>query len=302
MPSENLPFFSADGTDAARRLWSGARERLLTWRRSRLGLRGLSLYLLSAPLAIAALVALAGGNLAAFAGSLGALALIVSGARLNRRFLLERLVAPRRRYSRSARFPYQPAAVALVATGTALAAYAVVGHGVLVSALYAALAACGSYLAYRLPRPIVVTASPAMPQEITDPTLSRTLEQAERQLLAIDTAALAVGNAELEQRLQRIAQQGRAVLDLLAQRPADLYRARRFFNLHLNGAERVAVQYAKTHRLVRSRVLESNFRNVLTQIEAAFQRQYQGLLQHEAMDLDIQIEVLRKQLQREGIA
>ena len=108
--------------------------------------------------------------------------------------------------------------------------------------------------------------------------------------------------AELEQRLQRIAGQGRAVLDLLAQRPPDLFRARRFFNLHLDGAERVAVQYAKTHRLVRSRVLEANFRNVLTQIEAAFQRQHQRLLQHEAMDLDIQIEVLRKQLKHEGIA
>ena len=87
-------------------------------------------------LAVAAVVALASGNLTAFAGSVGALTLIGGGAHLNRRHLQERLMAPRRRYTRPGRFPYQYAAVTLVATGVALATSAVVGHEVPISALF----------------------------------------------------------------------------------------------------------------------------------------------------------------------
>jgi hypothetical protein len=302
MRSEVRPWFSASNLLIRVTLLTQLWQRLSNWRRQRLGLRGTLIFLLGSPLAVAAVVALASGNLPGFAGSAGALGLLVLGARLNRRGLMERLVGPRRRFTRATWFPFQHVALALVVLGVALTASAVVGHGPLISIVFAALAATGFHLAYRLPSLPLPSGLTAVRIESIDPVVARALGQAERELLAIDGAAIQIGNAELAQRLRRIAEQGRAVLDLLAKQPANLHRARRFLNVHLDGAERVAVRYAKTHRVLRGGVLEASFRNVLVQIESAFDRQRRSLLQHELTDLDVQIEVLRKQLRHEGIA
>lgn len=276
-------------------------QRLTNWRRQRLGLRGTLLFVLSAPLAPAAIVALARGDLIGFAGSAGGMALIFFAALLNRRGLLERLVAPKRRFTRAKRIPFQQLALVLVGLGVGLAAWAGVGQGPLVSVVFAVLAATGFHLAYDVPKLPLPASFAAVPVEVADPVVMRTLGQAESQLLAIERAAVRVGNAELAQRLRRIAEKGRAVLDLLASQPANLHQARRFLNVHLDGAERVAVRFARAHPVLRGGVLEAGFRNVLVQIESAFERQRSSLLQHELSDLDIQIAVLRKQLQQEGI-
>jgi hypothetical protein len=154
-------------------------------------------------------------------------------------------------------------------------------------------------MAYGLPRPRLAFGAPR--QTVSDTALRETLAQAEMRILAIEKAALRIGNPELGQRLQRIAGQGRAVLEQIVTRPEERFRARKFLNVYLEGAERVASRYAKTHRLVRGRQLEQNFRNVLVQIETVFGRQLNRLSERDLFDLDVQIEVLRQQLEREGI-
>ena len=110
-----------------------------------------------------------------------------------------------------------------------------------------------------------------------------------------------LGNRELEQRLQRIAARGREILDQIAARPDERFRARKFLNVYLEGAERVASRYTRGHPLARGGELERNFRSVLVEIETAFEQQLKRQTAQEAFDLDVQIEVLRKQLVREGI-
>jgi len=135
-----------------------------------------------------------------------------------------------------------------------------------------------------------------------DARVRTALQRAEGRVLAIELAAEGIGNAELEARLRRIASLGRGILALIAERPTELARARKFLNVYLEGAERVASRYVRTHRLSRSGVLESSFRNILAEIEAVFERQRKQLLAHDIDDLDVQIEVLRKQLEREGLS
>jgi hypothetical protein len=277
-----------------------ARERWLDWRRRRLGLRGTLPYLLAAPLPVAALLALAGADLSGALAVLAAFGLIAGGTRLNRRALLERAINGDRRYTTVRRFPQQYFAAALVSGGTALAAYLLVGHGIGVSLVFGLLALGGFHLSYRLPAPRELFALPRV--AVGDPALRRALEQAEHRLLAIEAAALRVGNVELEQRLQRIATKGRTILEMLSQRPTDLFRARQFLHVHLEGAGRVAERYVKAHRFVRGGVLEQRFRKVLLLIEDAFEQQRRRLLKQDLQDLDIQIEVLRRQLQNEGLA
>ncbi len=276
-----------------------AREHFSTWRRSRLGMRGALLYVLATPLAFATVVALAKGGLATAATAATAFGLIVAGGYLNRRGIVEEMVAPDRRFTRALGLPYKYLAALSLAAGTGLAAYGVVGQSLLVSVAFGLLAVAGFHMRYRLPRPLAAFGERR--KVVRDKTLQKALEQAELRVLAIEKAALRIGNQELGQRLQRIAGQGRAILDQIVARPDERFRARKFINVYLEGAERVASRYAKTHRLAQDRELEQNFRTVLVEIESVFGRQLERLAEHDVFDLDVQIEVLRKQLEREGI-
>jgi len=276
-----------------------AHQHFLSWRRSRLGLRGGLLYVLATPLAFATIVSLANGAFSAAAAAALAFGLIATGAFFNRSGILEELVAPERRFTHSWAIPQKYLAALAVATGTVIAAYGAVGQNGLVSAAFGLLALAGFHMAYRLPHPRAALGVPRM--TVRDKTLQKTLAQAELRILAIEKSAVRLGNRELEQRLRRIAGQGRAILDQMVARPQERFRARKFLNVYLEGAERVASRYAKTHRLARGRELEQNFRNVLVEIENVFGQQLNRLTEHDVFDLDVQIEVLRKQLEREGI-
>lgn len=299
MRSESTVLFSADDVESIRQSFNGARSRFLAWRRRRLGLRGMLLYVASGPLLIAAPLALAFGNLTVALVSLTAFALVVSAATLNRRGMLERLLAPERRYTQSTRLPYQYVAILPLAVAVFIVAHLAIGHSELISATYTALAIAGFVLAYQPGGLKSLRSTPAV--RVDDPALRRALQQAERQLLSIEAAALNIGNEELEQRLRRIVDQGRTVLAMLAEQPSDLFRARQFLTVHLDGAERVAHRYAKTHRLARGAGLEQSFRTVLAQIEKAIEQQRRQLLRRDAFNLDVQIAALRKQLERQGI-
>lgn len=298
MRSESTTLLTVDDVEWLRQAIGQLRGRFLTWRRRRLGLRGGLLYVAASPLFLAALLALATGNLQnAAVCSAGFFAVLVA-ARLNRRGILEKMLAPERRYTRTARVPHQFLALALLAGAVFSVAHIVIGHAVLTSVLYVALAVTGFALAYR---PGVPFSSADTAVRVSDPALLRALRQAEKKLLSIEVAALNVGNPELETRLRRIVERGRTVLSMLAERPSELFRSRQFLAVHLDGAERVAARYVKTHRLARAEKLEESFRVVLGQIEKAIDRQRKQMLQQDAFDLDVQIEVLRKQLAQHDI-
>jgi len=275
------------------------RDRFQAWRRSRVGLRGALLYVLASPLALAAIVFLAKGRLFEALAAGAAFGLVAVAGVLNRRAILEALVTPPRRFVHRRRVPVKYLAALSLGAGTALAAQGAVGQGAAVSLAFGVLAVVGFHLSYRLPTPRAVMGSPR--PAVRDEGLRRALAEAEGRILAIETAALQIGNQELEQRLRRIVGHGRAVLEHIVARPDERFRARKFLNVYLEGAERVASRYARTHRQVRGRQLEQNFRNVLGEIERVFERQLEQLSEHDVFDLDVQIEVLRKQLEREGI-
>ena len=47
--------------------------------------------------------------------------------------------------------------------------------------------------------------------------------------------------------------------------------------------------------------MKDNFRKVLATIEDVFVEQHEKLLENDVLDLDVQIEVVRLQLEREGV-
>lgn len=261
------------------------------------------LWIFSTPLLFAAINALILSRLDSFFGDAAAWALVALAALLTRRASRQSPeAAERRRFSQRGRrwqFPLRNVAAVLLAAGTCVAAVYGVGYPFGVGIGFAAVAVLGYHLAYGL-EPLRV-GEPVSAQDKESRAVIEALAEAEDRLITIERAAEAIGNRELSQRLARIAELGRGILAQIAERPSDLRRARRFLTVFLEGAEQVSDGYARTHRHVESAELEQHFRTVLITIEEQFQRQREHLREADMLDLDVQIEVLKKQLEQEGI-
>ena len=59
--------------------------------------------------------------------------------------------------------------------------------------------------------------------------------------------------------------------------------------------------YARTHKADEAHALEDNFRRVLTTIETVIAEQQLKLQENNLSDLDVNIEVLQMQLEKEGV-
>jgi 5-bromo-4-chloroindolyl phosphate hydrolysis protein len=128
------------------------------------------------------------------------------------------------------------------------------------------------------------------------------IDEAEGKLREIERLAGRLHNRELKDRLDRIVGQGRAVLAQIEKDPSDLRRARRFLVTYLDGTRDVVRKYNEQQKDLADTELAQNFRHVLETVERVFTEQEEVLKRNETMDLEVQIEVLRTQLEREGVA
>lgn len=264
--------------------------------------QALLLWVFSAPLLLAGVIALAWGRFDGFLGDALAWVLIALAAVLTRRASLASAAPEKRRFrrfGRSWRLPLRNLAGGLLALGTGTAAVLGIGYSLAIGIGFGAIALLGYHLTYGL-EPFWVGESPPA-QDKESRAVLEALAEAEDRLINIERAAEAIHNRELSTRLTRIADLGRGILAQIAERPSDLRRARRFLTVFLEGAEQVSDGYARTHRYADSAELEQSFRTVLITIEEQFARQRERLREADVLDLDVQIEVLKKQLDQEGI-
>jgi 5-bromo-4-chloroindolyl phosphate hydrolysis protein len=195
--------------------------------------------------------------------------------------------------------PFRLISTFLTATGAVLAASAG-GHGTVGMLVFAVLAAAGYLLFYgRDPKRRHFNVAEVAGVDVD--TGTKQLKQAYGRLQGIDAAARSIAVPEFVERLQRIIGIGKDILEEIERDPRDASRARRFLNIYLDSAERVVTEYARTHRQIRNRPLEENFRQLLIDMEETFEFQHQKLLENDLLSLDVDIEVLNARLKREGV-
>jgi hypothetical protein len=249
------------------------------------------LFLLPLPVAAAAVVALARGQFLHLLGDSLGYGLLLGGALLVRRAL----EAGR---SLSDSRSWKPLGCALVGLGTGVTAWLGAGHGPAIGAAFAVIAAAGCGLTYGFD--LAELRRPRRGHDLGQPARTA-LQQAARSITAIEQASGDIRQPELDARLTRIAGLGREILARLREDPRDLRRARKFLNVYLDGVQRIVEGYAKTHGRAEAPQLDERFRKALVTVEDAFRKQQQVLLERDVEDLDVQIEVLTRQLEREGI-
>jgi 5-bromo-4-chloroindolyl phosphate hydrolysis protein len=257
------------------------------------------LFLLPLPLLVALLASLATGQVGAVLANGFGFGLFMLGAMLARTgFRVEREYH-RRSLARAPRLPLKTLGGLVVALAAGLTAFTAAGYGLLTSLAFGIATLTGYLMCYGLdPRHDKFDA-----QQLgvsADEVLSA-LEEGERAIQSIEKSRARLRNQELRARLGRITDQARKILAGIEEDPKDLRRARKFLVVYLEGAQRVSEGYARTHSKLDSGELEDNFRRVLDSIEQVFAQQQARLLEDDALDLDVQIEVLQKQLQQEGV-
>ncbi len=274
------------------------KARRYTKQPGRPSISGLLLFLLPLPLLLAVVVALARGIPGGVVGNAVAATLYFAGAVLTRHGLEHARRYDSRKLAVRSGPPLRLAGGSLVALATFVAALWGAGHTIFIALCFAAGSLFGFYLTYGfdIRRGEMTTAGGYSAAEVVV-----ALEEAEERIRGIEQAQREIGNKELADRLGRIAEAARKVLQVVEEDPRDLRRARKFLNTYLEGAHKVAQGYAKTHLHTESEELETNFRNVLVTIEEVFEQQRKRLIENDVMDLDVQIEVLATQLKHEGI-
>lgn len=279
---------------AVTRIESGTKTKVL-W-------RGFLLYILPLPLLPASLFALMDGEpVKALARAAGFVLAMVAATLIRKGIRLDNEALKRRLRRRASTVQYRMIGAALAAAGMFIVAWLGISnqYSLIDSVLFAGAVLLGCYLYYDF--------DPARKDPeiaavgITTEELVELLDEAEGRIQGIEQAARKIHNVEFKDRLRRIVSEAREILDTIERDPVDARRARKFLKVYLDGAQQVTEGYARTHTKDEKHALEDNFRRVLTTIETVIAEQQLKLEENNLSDLDVNIEVLQMQLEKEGV-
>jgi len=264
-------------------------------------LAGVLLYLVALPLLPAAIRALAGGHASAAIGyAVGFAAAMVAATMIRRGLVIESEAKRRKIVRRASTVPYKLTGCIVLGIGMFIVAMAS-GYSFILQPLFGVAAGLGAYLYYGTdPSRNVAAASVGMTSE----ELIELLDEGEARIETIEQARKDIRNPEFREKLQKITEGAREILDTIEEDPADARKARKFLKVYLDGAQQVTQGYARMHKSDdggANMELEDNFRRVLGTIETVIAEQKQKLAENNALDLDVQMEVLQLQLEKEGV-
>jgi hypothetical protein len=191
----------------------------------------------------------------------------------------------------------------VVAVATFVAGMFASGAGLPLSLLLGAVAGIGALMAYGMDPTRDKGLAPDLARKagVRTEQVIEAVGEAEAKIRDIEQWAGRLHNRELTGRLHRIVDRARAVLAQIQKDPSDLRRARRFLVTYLDGTRDVVKKYTERQQDLAGTELGESFRHVLDTIEQVFGEQIEVLERNDTMDLEVQIEVLRTQLEREGV-
>jgi hypothetical protein len=264
-------------------------------RRSKAGMRVNLLFLAPAPLVLTAFFREPVG----LAFNLGAFGLLMLAAWLTREGLIAEEAYEARTVARRPAFPRKILASLLTGAGLFTAAFGA-GQGVAVSALLALLGAGLHSMAFGLD-PMKDKGVEGVDHFQTD-RVARAVDEAERHLAAMSEAIARVNDRVLAGRVDRFQATARAMFRQVEQDPRDLTAARRYLGVYLLGARDATSKFADLYVRTGDAKARSDYEALLDDLEKQFAARTEALLLDDRTDLDIEIEVLRERLAREGVS
>ena len=204
-----------------------------------------------------------------------------------------------RRVAKRPAIPRKLFASILTGSGLALAGLNPESFGLLEPALYFVLGAVLHFLAFG-PDPMQDKGTEGMNEFQTD-RVARAVDEAERHLSAMRDAIHRAGVPALERRVADFSVTAQEMFRAVEEDPRDLTGARRYLGVYLLGARDATVQFADLYARSKNEEARADYEQLLNDLETSFSQKTKKLLLDDKSTLDVEIEVLRDRLAREGV-
>lgn len=131
--------------------------------------------------------------------------------------------------------------------------------------------------------------------------VAKVVAEGERHLTALRAAIARIDDARLMARTEAFAASARGLFRAVEDDPADLTAARRYMTVYLQGARDAGEKCADLWASRRDETARAAFESLLDDLEANFTARTRALLDSGREGLEIEIEVLRDRLARDGV-
>jgi hypothetical protein len=131
--------------------------------------------------------------------------------------------------------------------------------------------------------------------------VARVVDEAEKHLLAMSDAVKRAGDRQVEARVERFVTKVREMIRTVEEDPRDLTGAKKFLGVYLMGARDATIKFSDIYARSADLDARRDYMMLLTDLEESFDKKIDKLMLDNNDDLNVEIEVLRERLQREGV-
>ncbi|WP_376871153.1 5-bromo-4-chloroindolyl phosphate hydrolysis family protein [Albirhodobacter sp. R86504] len=132
--------------------------------------------------------------------------------------------------------------------------------------------------------------------------VARVVAEGEKHLAAMKDAILRTRDRQLEARVDRFCAHARDLFRVVEEDPADLAQARRYMGVYLEGARDATIKFADLWAQTADPSARQEYETLLDDLERNFSARTKALIADGRGELEIEIDVLRDRLAREGLA
>lgn len=228
--------------------------------------------------------------------NLGAFGALMLAAWLTREGVLAQAAYDMRKVARRPAIPRKIFASVLTGAGLALAG---VADGVVAASIFAVAGGALHFGAFGAD-PLIDKGMDGVDTFQTD-RVARAVEEAETHLSAMQDAIKRSGDRALARRVDSFAGTICQLFHAVENDPRRLAPARRYLGVYLVGARDATVKFADLYARNRDEQARVDYQALLDDLENRFALRREALLEDDRTDLEIEIEVLRERLEREGL-
>ncbi|SMR81539.1 5-bromo-4-chloroindolyl phosphate hydrolysis protein [Aliiroseovarius halocynthiae] len=229
--------------------------------------------------------------------TLVAFGLLIASAWLTRDGVIAHQAYDARKIARRPAIPRKLFGAALMGAGLALVGFA--GGSVLNAVIFGALGT-GLHLAAFGPDPMRNKGAEGVDEFQTD-RVARAVGEAEKHLDAMRDAVSRIRDRRVEARLNQFIATARDMFRTVEDDPRDLTSARKYLGVYLLGARDATTKFVDIHLRDPHGGALTDYETLLDDLEANFAAKTKQFLNDDRSDLDVEIEVLRERLAREGV-
>ena len=233
------------------------------------------------------------------AADLVAFGTLVLAAWLTREGLIAEDAYEARRVAKRPAIPRKIFASVLTGTGLAIAGLDTTTFVLINPIVFAVLGATLHFLAFG-PDPLKDKGVADGSAFQTD-RVARAVDEAERHLAAMRNAIRGAGVPALARRVDRFSETARQMFRVVEDDPRDLTGARKYLGVYLLGARDATAQFAELYARNQNEEARSDYEALLDDLETTFAARTDKMLLDDKSSLDVEIEVLRDRLAREGV-